>query len=255
MSPTVAGLCSVTFRQLPWEQVVEVAATAGLAAVEWGSDVHVPTGELATAQRVAAACADAGLTCASYGSYLFAGKSDDAEVGPTMDTAAELGAANVRVWCEMGEGPDAGEDTRARITDQLATFAEAGAARGLAVSLEFHSMTLTETAASTNRLLDDVGAPNLYTYWQPMDGVPVDELVGELRAVRSRLSHLHVFRWRDGGERLPLADGADLWPEALREAEDPGVWDGDRVAFLEFVRDDDPDQLAADAATLLGWLA
>ena len=131
----------------------------------------------------------------------------------------------------------------------------ANAERGLTVSLEFHSMTLTETAASTNRLLDDVGAPNLYTYWQPMDGVPVADLVDELAAVRPRLSHLHVFRWRDGGERLALVDGADLWPEVLSEAEGAGAWEGDRVAFLEFVRDDDPDQLAADAATLLGWLA
>ena len=36
------GLCSVTFRELDAERVVELAAEAGLACVEWAGDVHVP---------------------------------------------------------------------------------------------------------------------------------------------------------------------------------------------------------------------
>ena len=46
------GLVSVTFRQLPADEVVAVAAKAGLAAIEWGGDVHVPLGNLVTAKLV-----------------------------------------------------------------------------------------------------------------------------------------------------------------------------------------------------------
>ena len=54
--------------------------------------------------------------------------------------------------------------------------------------------------------------------------------------------------------RRPLAHGVDLWPEALMVARTPGRWRGPRVAFLEFVADDDPDQLAEDAECLRRWL-
>ena len=36
------GLVSVTYRRLPAEAVVRLAKDAGLACIEWGSDVHVP---------------------------------------------------------------------------------------------------------------------------------------------------------------------------------------------------------------------
>ncbi len=89
------GLCSVTFRQLDPPALLDLAARAGLAAVEWGADVHVPVGDLATARDVAARTADAGLAVASYGSYWRAGPED---VGPVLATARALGAPRVRVW-------------------------------------------------------------------------------------------------------------------------------------------------------------
>ena len=36
------GLCSVTLRGMPPDAVIGVAAEAGLEAIEWGADVHVP---------------------------------------------------------------------------------------------------------------------------------------------------------------------------------------------------------------------
>ena len=44
------ALCSVTFRALTPAAIVELAAAAGLAAIEWGADLHVRPGELATAR-------------------------------------------------------------------------------------------------------------------------------------------------------------------------------------------------------------
>ncbi len=242
------GLCSVTFRSLTPTEVVEQAGRAGLKAIEWGGDVHVPEGDLRIAREVAARSHDAGLAVASYGSYLRAGRIDDpSAIDRTLETAVELGAPNVRVWAKG-----------ARAADDLAVICSAAAARELTVSLEFHPGTSTETAAGTNALLealDALGAGNLFTYWQPDPALTGPEQLDELDAVMPRLSHLHVFRWEPDGSRLPLAEGSDLWPAALARAGAAGEGPlGGRVAFLEFVRDDDPDQLVRDAATLRNWL-
>jgi sugar phosphate isomerase/epimerase len=250
----VAGLCSVTFRSLGPEEVVELAADNGLRAVEWAGDVHVPPGDEAAARRAARWCDAAGVTCASYGSYLQVGASDDAVVDATLDTAAALAVPHVRVWCEYGVTPAADADARGRVVEQLAAVTGAAATRNLTVSTEFHPGTLTETAASARRLLDEVGASNLFTYWQPLPGAPGDVLEGELGLVLEDVSHLHVFWWDGDGTRRPLAEGDGAWPALVAAARHRGRWPGPRVAFLEFVRDDEPAHLRQDAAVLRGWL-
>lgn len=247
------GLCSVTLRDRPAEEVVDAAARAGLEAIEWGADRHVIPGDLARAAAVAGRTEDAGLVCASYGTYLFAPKASARDIEIALDTAVALGAPNVRVWTDW-VGPDPESQIRDAIEAQVTSIAERAADRALTVSLEFHPGTVTETATSTLALLDAVGASNLFTYWQPPTGLPVPDLLRSWRAVRHRASHLHVFRWRSYEDRQPLVEGADLWPEVLSEPPAADGWVGDRVAFLEFVRGDDPDQLVDDAAVLRGWL-
>ena len=79
-----SGLVSITFRQLTPEQIVDLVAETGLAAIEWGGDVHVPHGEVAPARDVRRRTEEAGLIVASYGSYLRVGHDDpggDPEAG------------------------------------------------------------------------------------------------------------------------------------------------------------------------------
>jgi 3-dehydroshikimate dehydratase len=249
----LAGLCSVTFRQLAADAIVDLASEAGLEAVEWGADVHVPPGATTAAASLAERCAAAGIHCGSYGSYLGVAGDDDAE--PVLDTALALGAPNVRVWCPMGLGPDASPERRAEVARSLEGIARAAHERALTVSLEFHPGTLTETAGSALALLCEVQAPNLFTYWQPDPALAPPQLHTELATVAEHVSHLHVFHWQADRTRLPLA-GAGWWPDALDvAARTKGRWARPRVAFLEFVRDDDPEQLARDATTLRTWLS
>lgn len=252
------GLCSVTFRALPAEEVIRLATSSGISAMEWGADVHVPPGDLATAARVGRMTADAGITTASYGSYLRAGAVDEDVTiasGPVLDAAVALGAANVRVWSDWASVSDTPDDRRQAIADDLAMIAGAAAERGLTISTEFHAHTLTETAASTRALLEAAGAgDNLFTYWQPMDGVEPEANLTELNRVLPDLSHLHVFWWANFAERFPLAEGTALWSKALAAAGESGRWTGQRCAFVEFVRDDDPDAFAEDVAVLTRML-
>lgn len=252
------GLCSITLRDRPWEQVVDVASEAGLVGIEWGGDVHVPHGDVGRAEAVAARSRAAGLRCPSYGSYLRAGELHAGQTEAVLDVAEALEATNVRVWCRWLSAADASTDDRRTIASDLSEVSEAAARRGLAVSVEHHRFTLTETVASTMALLAGIGAANLFTYWQPCDHLAVPDLVAEVEVLRDALSHLHVFRWRSFEDRLPLAEGDDLWPQVLASVSAPVAaprWTAERWAFLEYVRGDDPAQVVADAAVVRSWLS
>ena len=246
------GLCSVTFRQLPPDDVLGAAVAAQLDGIEWGGDIHVPPGDEELARRLGQRCADAGIACPSYGSYLAAGKSGRHRLEPVLATAVALGAGNVRVWCPFGAPPGSDDDLFGRAADDLAAWAVAAGEHGLTVSTEFHVDTFTETAESTAALLDAAGRPdNLFTYWQPVRG---RDLAAESAAVHLDVSHVHVFQWADDGDRRPLLEG-EHWPALLAVLATATRFEGDRYAFLEFVRDDGPEQLIADAEVLRRWLA
>ena len=259
MSTLAPGLCSVTMRHLAIEEVTQLAAAAGLRAIEWGGDVHVPPGDAQAVTRARVACEAAGVSCASYGSYLLAdGDGSRATIARVLDTAAGLGAANVRVWTPFGVEP--GSPQTGDVLAALGTVSEAAADRGLSVGLEFHGGTLTATASSTNAVLDAVGAPNLFTYWQPSywcPDRPAGQDVDDVVELAPRLSHLHVYEWATAADRRPLSDGTPRWRSVLdavvRSA--PPARIVPRVAFLEFVAGDDPRALRRDAATLHELLA
>jgi 3-dehydroshikimate dehydratase len=245
------GLVSVTFRQLSADEVVDVAAKAGLAAIEWGGDVHVPLGNLVTARRVKAMCEDRGLAIAAYGSYLRAGSVDREEMRSAVATAEALGAPRIRVWAGNVGTAQAGVGDRMAVTRGLGELADVAAGSGVEIALEFHRNTLTDEVDSTITLLLDVGAPNLKTYWQPPVDLDDAQCLEQLEALMPWLSTVHVFSWWPSNTRLPLAARESLWRRVLdRLAADPREIN----ALLEFVADDSPEQLAKDAADLHSWV-
>ncbi len=254
------GLCSVTFREQTITEVAALAGSAGLQAVEWGGDRHVPPGDERAVAQAVRHSQEHDLTIVSYGSYLFCDGPTLPSLDAVLDTTEALGTSMVRVWCPFGVEPHAPSADRERVTESVRVVAAAAAARDLLVYLEFHGGTLTATAASTGILLDAVGAPNLRTAWQPPYWDPRDDPEADRAdAIRLRdaLAHLHVYRWGHDGTRHPLVEGADRWPAILRDAAGAPTLaqHAPRAALLEFVADDDPAALLRDAATLRGWLA
>lgn len=244
---TRPGLCSVTFRQLPAAEVARRAADAGLEAVEWGADVHAPATEPDMLRAAREAGDSHGLTCCSYGSYFRATRDELAAFPWTARAAVLLGAPRVRVWAGGAGSAAVTPQERGETVACLREAARIGADHGLELALEFHSRTLTDTVASTLRLLDEVGAENLRTYWQPPLDAPDEEALAGLSQLVDRVSAVHVFSWWPGNRRLRLAERAELWTgvfDLLNERRVP------MDALLEFVPGDDPDVLAHEATTL-----
>ena len=254
MSTIRSGLVSITFRKLSPRQVVDAAAAAGLAGIEWGGDVHVPHGNLGQAAEVRNMTVDAGLSVAAYGSYYRAGASEAAGLAfeSVLETARALGAPVIRVWAGPVGSADTDAATRACIVADSRRIAVLAARAGIVVASEYHGGTLTDTDVSTTTYLAEVGHENFRTYWQPRVGRDVEEAAAGLTLVLPQLAHLHVFHWwPDATHRLPLAAGSDRWLRYLALA---ASGSNDGFAMLEFVPDDDPARLPAEASTLNRWL-
>ncbi len=244
------GLCSVTFRELDVESVVGHAAKAGLECIEWAGDAHVPPGDLDAATHARTVTERAGLAVASYGSYLsFVGEDEAvrAEGHAVIASARALDVQRVRVWATRTGSAETSPGERARAVGRMQEFADLAAQHEIEVGLEFHGRTLTDEIDSTLRLLDEIDRPNVRTYWQPHQGMEVEEALTTLRAALPRTTTIHVFSWWPRSERLPLSERSDLWEAVFAILAANGT---DRDALLEFVPGDDPDVLRRETDTL-----
>lgn len=249
------GLVSVTFKDMPCEEVIRYAQAAGLKAIEWHGLDHVPHGDLETARRIRQSTLDAGLAMAAYGSYYVLGQSEG--MGLSFDTvlrtAEALGAPMIRVWAGHKSPGETPAHIRAHIIEEAARVADLADKEQIGIVLEFHADTLTQRGESCAELLGDLGHPNVSTYWQPTPGVGVSRNLDQLSCVLPWLVGLHVFHWDPTHmDRHPLAQGESDWVQYLTMA---GQCRGTLNALLEFVKGGTVEQFNEDAATLHRLLA
>lgn len=255
------GMCSISFRKLGLAEVTELVRRAGLDAIEWGGDVHVPPGNLSAAQRALRLTRDAGLQVSSYGSYY--SPLDDAGIPqdftPVLESALALETSAIRIWAGRRPSDEADEAYRNTLVETVRDAVEQAAPHRVRLAFEFHRGTLTDTNESTAALLQAVDHPGCRTYWQPPYLDPVEYRLAGLQLLREQVLNLHVFHWvvnpaapspTEGIERRPLQEGAEEWGRYLAVPLRP---DEEHFALLEFARDDDPDQLVRDAAVLKSW--
>ncbi|MBT3294437.1 MAG: sugar phosphate isomerase/epimerase [Verrucomicrobia bacterium] len=251
------GLCSITHRDLSVDQIIELALTCGLEGIEWGGDVHVPHGEIELAETVLDRTLAAGLLCPSYGSYYKIGHSeeDGLKFDAVLDTAEALGVPLIRVWAGARNSEDAPPDYVEHIAAETYRLAERAVARGIMLAFEFHNGSLTNTPAGCRALMEAIGCEAVGTYWQPVAGACEADNLASLLTVKPWLRHLHVFHWSKTStpegkqtiERHPLADGVTAWRRYLEalDGSEREYW-----TYLEFSRNNDPEQTVQDAAIL-----
>lgn len=247
-----SGLTSVTFRSFPPDEIITLACQAGLDGVEWGGDVHVPHGDLERATEVGRATREAGLTVSSYGSYYRAGGSAAEEVNfqSVLKTAEALGAPVVRVWAGTTGSTETDDQQKANVIADLQRITSLAESANIEIALEHHRDTLTDRMDSALDLLLAVDAGNLRMYWQPQLDEDIAQREESLGCFLPFLSHVHVYHWihtGDSYERRPLAEGAMEWQQYFDVVHATGR---EHFALLEFVQDDSPEQLYADAETL-----
>ncbi len=250
-----AGLVSITFRNRSPEQVIDLCREHALHGIEWGGDIHVPHGDEQVAERVGRLTRDAGLTVQAYGSYYRLGVSrqEGLEFQSVLASALALGAPVIRVWAGRHGSFDATPDQRRAVVADVMECADLAATQNVVLAYELHSQTLTDTTASALALLNETRHPAIRTLWQPYNGARQEDAEASLEALLPWLQHLHVFHWwPTSAERLPLSEGEERWLNYLSLVKAAGLT---CPLLLEFVKDDNVDQLRDDAATLHSWIS
>jgi 3-dehydroshikimate dehydratase len=245
------GLVSVTFRSLSPENIVDIAQKEQFNAIEWGGDVHVPHGDVARAKEVASMTRDAGLQTAAYGSYYRAGASEEngLQFERVLATAIDLDAPVIRVWAGKWGSDVIGEADKAHVLADALRIADMAAGGEIKIGLEFHGNTLNDTPAAARDLFAVLDHPNIFSLWQPLPTLSLEEQDESLSAVLPRLCHLHVYHMLPKApvEMLPLADGVKTWRRWVSQIKEVK---GTVTGLLEFVRGDSLEQFSADAEAL-----
>ncbi|NLY11193.1 MAG: sugar phosphate isomerase/epimerase [Firmicutes bacterium] len=242
------AVTSVTFRQLKPEEIIELTLQAQLDAIEWGGDIHIPHGDLFTAQKVGELTRKAGLCVSSYGSYYRVGTGNE-DFNKILDTALALQAPLIRVWAGNVGSKDATDAWWDKVVSDARKIAMLAEKQNIKVAFEYHGGTLTDTPDSTDRLLQLIDHQNIMTYWQPLADWGFEYRLDSLTRVLPHLANVHVFHWSAAGERYPLQDGIQYWQgylKKVRQINDEFI----RYAIIEFVRNDDKKQFLEDARTL-----
>lgn len=236
------SVASVTFRAKSIKEIAELAKKAGLDAIEWGGDIHVPPNNNAAAKDALNACVQNGLEVSAYGSYY---KADEAQqFEPVLYTAQLLQCRIIRVWAGTTASLAISQKERSALTCRLNTAAQQAAKAGIVLALEYHADTLTDTAASTAALLESV--PLLKTLWQPPVGRSHNQNLQEIEMLKSRLENIHVYHRDMSGACMPLAEGSNNWKQYFKLTSD----NPSRFATLEFVKDASEEQFLNDAEAL-----
>jgi 3-dehydroshikimate dehydratase len=247
------GLCSIAFRKLKPQEIIDTTAKAGLDGIEWGGDVHVPHGNIACAKETRHATTNAGLKIASYGSYYRIGvsESEGLSFSSVLNSAVALGVNTIRVWA--GNCPSAEADTAyfKMVAGETQRIADMAAHENITIAFECHPYTLNNSKESLTLLLDLVQRANVLTYWQPdIFDFPVMHRLDELKAALPVLANLHMFQWKGvhpQAQHLPLRDGYTEWLQYLKLADTTGR---DHYAMIEHCAVDTLEQFCDDALTL-----
>ena len=247
------ALCTIAFKDRPFEDVLDLAVRAGFDGVEpWGKPDHMP-GSYSPSdnRRIAAAIRARGLAVSQYGSYINPVAGDFArEVSEGLDTASDLGTETIRVWagsCGSAEATD--EDWRTAIRG-FRHFADRAADRGMRLAVEMHLGYLSDTTWGSLRLVEGVDRPNFLLNFQPMYTDGADRVISVARQVASRVVTVHAQNYTAPGrnERSLISAGYVDYPAVVGELSAAGF---DGFLEVEFVRDDDPEAaLMSDAAFL-----
>jgi 3-dehydroshikimate dehydratase len=253
-----SGLCSITFRKLTPAEIVGLVRDAGLDAIEWGGDVHVPPGDTAAAEAARRLTIDAGLQVSSYGSYyqIIDAQGGEQDFTPVLESALALGTDTIRIWPGTMPSNVMSAALRRKLVARLRDDLDRAADRGIRLALEFHVSSLCDSNSAALAFLEEVDHPGLHAYWQPiywLADVPYRR--AGLEALAGRTLNVHVFHWLfhpnrgtwgENVEKLPLAAGEAEWRQYLSVP----LPSGKHYALLEFVSGDSAEQLQADAAVL-----
>jgi len=247
------GLCTIAFKPVPFEEVLDLAVEAGFDGVEpWGRPGHTPDPfDADVVRKYADAVSARGLEVAQYGSY--ANPTDEAFEQQMQDAIA---AANIyqtqkiRVWVGNCGSADAQDAQWAQAITGFSTFCDRAADHGLELVVEMHGGRLSDTVDGCMRLIEGVNREDFRMNFQPMFTDTPDQTLDAVQRIAPFVSTVHAQNYVNVGSnaRSLISDGLVDYETVIGILRAVGF---DGYLEVEFVREEDPkDALKKDAAYL-----
>lgn len=157
------SLCSVGCKQEPIEEIVRKAADIGYEGLEvWNGHAvgyREQYGELGSLRELAAKYGIRPTVIAGYTAFLTSGRSGTEasaveQIGPLIADAAELNAPYVRVFLDWIGSDEAAPEHWDKAVLGLQAAAGEAARSGVTLIMETHQNQLTDTTATTLRLIE-----------------------------------------------------------------------------------------------------
>ncbi len=240
----IPGLVSVSFRGHSPEEIAAAASAAGLRAIEWGSDIHVPCTDIAKLREAANICTRYGLIACSYGTYYTIGENSLEEIYPYIDAAKILGTKILRLWCGSKGSEAYTREEREQLFADCRILAEIAEKAGIVLGMEYHPNTFTDSALSAMELMKTVDSPAFRMYWQVNHYRSVAENLEELRQLAPYVTVVHVYN-RERNSQFSLEKAINTWKSYK------ALLSGDHPMLLEFIPDNLLSNLPFEASALL----
>ena len=224
---TTLGFSTIACPDLPWREILDVGAAAGMKAVEIRLDREdrvfgLPDAEL---PELKAALDARGMVCSDVGTGL--ALTDyrpglDEKLAPAFERADAIGAKGVRVFLghsalRVPEGKTENEEGIVRAVAEIARVAKRYSAD---LWLEAHGTY--SRARDLMRVIDAAGGDGVSVIWDIFHSYELGESVAESDAIlKNRTVHVHI---KDGVKKKDDPDGAMTYTKVgegevpLREA-------------------------------------
>lgn len=244
------GLCTIAFRDRPFEAVLDLAAEAGFDGVEpWGKPDHTP--EPFDPDRVKAqaeAVVARNLEVSQYGSY--ANPTDDGfeqQMTEALAAAELYGTDKIRVWVGSCGSADAEDEQWDRAIAGFVTFCDRAADAGVQLVVEMHNNRLSDTVDGCLRLIEGVSRDNFRMNFQPMFTDTPEQTLDAAQLIAPFVTTVHAQNYVSVGKntRSLISDGLIDYDTVVGILRAVGF---DGYLEVEFVKEDDPEAaLKADA--------
>ena len=237
------GLVSISFRQHSPKEIIKAVKNAGLACIEWGSDVHAPCKDLERLNEIASLQKEYGISCSSYGTYFRLGDTPIEELTDYINAAKILGTKIIRLWCGTKSGDEMTDAEKSELLAQSLKVTELAEKNDVILCMECHCGTFTQNSHDSEYLMKAVNSPNFRMYWQSFQWLDADGNFESAEIIAPYAEHIHVFNWH-GDSRFPLCEATEDWRRYLSAFTTP------RTLLLEFMPDDKIETLSAEADAL-----
>ena len=229
------GLCTIAFRERSLEDVISIASDYGFDGVEiWGKPPHMPEEyDAKHVEKVRNLVSSKGLEVTAFGSYvhpLLPLHQKHFEVAANI--AQGLGTRLLRIWSGGGSSKSILPTDKRSLFFRLASLSQWAQFRELTLGLEMHDNNFSDSATTTQELLDYVKSPALKTYWQPSFRSGADDPIESIELLGKKIINVHAQNADENGKGCGLADGIIDYNEVVQKLADIGY---DGYLEVEFI--------------------